>query len=480
MTHMKTALVCAGATLLTIFTAQAADLPSRKAAAVEYVRVCDAYGTGFYWIPGTDTCLKVGGRVRIEAWYTPARNAVVHRSTGTPAAPAGTFAAANGIDTTGWFARGILNMDARTQSAWGTVQTVFALRLAAATGLANAPFGYATSVFSAGNVGNATIEAAYIRFAGFTVGQAASSFFLIPPYQLHSLYNGGFPNGVRQFAYTASFGNGFSATLGLENRGDQILTSGVNTLGANPFTATAATAAPITPQHLPALVGNIRVDQAWGTLMASALVQENTGNFTNPALVNTAPQIRRTGWAIGGGARFNLPMIAAGDQIQFWANYGVGTLDYMYGLGLNGNFAMTTNFLGGFLRVDRDLTLYCINAACTAGGVEQTKAFGATALFTHYWTPSLRSYFVGTYVQVTPGSVTQNTAWATGGLSKAHLWNVAGSLFWSPVRNFDIGAELSYAKLTQSLPLSAPAGLGTLAQVSPSNWTTRVRVERTF
>ena len=482
MKPIKAALVGAGAILLPAAMAYGADLPSRKAAPAEYVRVCDAYGTGFYWIPGTDTCLKVGGRVRVEAWYTPAKNAVVHRSTAGGATVANTFISANGVDQNGWFARGIVNMDARTQSAWGTVQTVFALRLAAASGLSNAPFGYASSVFAAGNANNATIEAAYIRFAGFTVGQAASNFFLLPPYQYHSIYNGGFPNGVRQLTYTATFGNGFSANLALENRGDQILSSGVNTLGANPFTATAATAGPVA-QRLPALVGALRVDQSWGTVMVSALVQENTGTFGNAPLAvvgNAGPQVRRTGWAVGGGARIQLPMIAAGDHIQVWANYGVGVLDYIYGLGLNGNFAMTTNFLGGFLRVDRNLTLYCVNAACTITGVEQTKAFGAAVMFTHYWTPSLRSNFMGTYVQVTPGGVTQNTSWANGGLSKAHLWNVAGSLIWSPVRNFDLGVELSYAKLNQSLPLSVPAGLGTLAQVSPSNWTVRMRAERTF
>jgi hypothetical protein len=52
---------------LTVAGAQAADLPTRKAAPVEYVRICDAYGAGFFYIPGTDTCLKVGGLALFEA-----------------------------------------------------------------------------------------------------------------------------------------------------------------------------------------------------------------------------------------------------------------------------------------------------------------------------------------------------------------------------------------------------------------------------
>jgi len=33
---------------------------------VEYVRVCDAYGTGYFYIPGTETCLKVSGYIRFQ------------------------------------------------------------------------------------------------------------------------------------------------------------------------------------------------------------------------------------------------------------------------------------------------------------------------------------------------------------------------------------------------------------------------------
>ena len=44
--------------------AQAADSGSAKA--VEFVRVCTLYGAGFWYVPGTDTCLKVGGYLRAQ------------------------------------------------------------------------------------------------------------------------------------------------------------------------------------------------------------------------------------------------------------------------------------------------------------------------------------------------------------------------------------------------------------------------------
>ena len=53
-----------GAAGLAVQSAQAADLPV-KAKAIEYVKVCSLYGAGFYYIPGTDTCVKIGGHVRV-------------------------------------------------------------------------------------------------------------------------------------------------------------------------------------------------------------------------------------------------------------------------------------------------------------------------------------------------------------------------------------------------------------------------------
>jgi Porin subfamily len=53
-----------GATVLA--GARAADLPARQAAPIEYVRICDAYGAGFFYIPGTDTCFRAGGLALAE------------------------------------------------------------------------------------------------------------------------------------------------------------------------------------------------------------------------------------------------------------------------------------------------------------------------------------------------------------------------------------------------------------------------------
>src|SRR5918994_4284344 len=74
MKLVKSLLLGSAAGLAVVAGAQAADLPVRKAApVVEYVRVCSAYGVGFFFIPGTETCLRVSGRARAEYQYINSR-----------------------------------------------------------------------------------------------------------------------------------------------------------------------------------------------------------------------------------------------------------------------------------------------------------------------------------------------------------------------------------------------------------------------
>src|SRR5919201_2198795 len=68
MKVVKSLLLGTAATLIAVGGAQAADLPV-KAKAVEYVKVCSLYGAGFFYIPGTDTCIKLGGYLRADVTF---------------------------------------------------------------------------------------------------------------------------------------------------------------------------------------------------------------------------------------------------------------------------------------------------------------------------------------------------------------------------------------------------------------------------
>jgi len=68
MNIVKNLLLGTTAGFVAVAGAQAADMPV-KAKPVQSVKICSLYGDGFYYIPGTDTCIKMGGYVRVQAEY---------------------------------------------------------------------------------------------------------------------------------------------------------------------------------------------------------------------------------------------------------------------------------------------------------------------------------------------------------------------------------------------------------------------------
>src|ERR1700689_5211425 len=63
MTLMKSILLGSAAGIVAVASAQAADLPTRKAAPAEHVKICNVGGMAGFVIPGSDTCLKIGGYI---------------------------------------------------------------------------------------------------------------------------------------------------------------------------------------------------------------------------------------------------------------------------------------------------------------------------------------------------------------------------------------------------------------------------------
>src|SRR5437763_5534009 len=68
MKMVKSLLLGTAAGLVAVAGAQAADMPV-KAKPVEYVKICSLYGAGFFYIPGTDTCIKFGGYLRADVTF---------------------------------------------------------------------------------------------------------------------------------------------------------------------------------------------------------------------------------------------------------------------------------------------------------------------------------------------------------------------------------------------------------------------------
>jgi len=113
-------LLGSAAALVAVGGAQAADLPV-KAQPTQFVKICSLYGAGFYYVPGTDMCLKIGGWVRAEYAYGDNGNFAWGWANGN----------VNNRTTNNstWRTRGYITADARNQTEYGTVRGYLAVGL---------------------------------------------------------------------------------------------------------------------------------------------------------------------------------------------------------------------------------------------------------------------------------------------------------------------------------------------------------------
>src|SRR6516162_4116098 len=150
--------------------AQAADSGSAKA--VEFTKVCTLYGAGFWYVPGTDTCLKVGGYVRAQVGWNADGNEV---TIGAPDRLNGSLGGRFDRADTNFFgfrSRGVLSADARTQTEYGTLRSYM-----------NVGAQWTTSANGGGsnlpNPDTLFVSRAFVQFAGFSAGRIRSFFDII-------------------------------------------------------------------------------------------------------------------------------------------------------------------------------------------------------------------------------------------------------------------------------------------------------------
>lgn len=456
MTLMKSALLASATTLIAVASAQAADLPSKKAAPVSYVKICDAYGAGFFNIPGTDTCVKLGGYVRAEYQYVPGKDTknldgTVKQSKKDQA-------------ETGYEVRGRIDVDARTPTSMGPARTFVRLRGANTSGVRNVgptdrgSYGAAAPATSESSVTTLTVESVLVQWNGFTFGVAPENYAMMPAALYHANPWTGFPSGMKQIAYTAQLGGGLTATLALEDRRDFSYDS---TKYNRPETAAN-------------IVGNVRLDQAWGFAAVHAMVGNNS--VANADVNGTTGQKTYSAWAAGTTVSFKLPMISAGDQLWLNANYTDGLLGaILTGGGLSAvNKPANNRLLGGLLRVDTSLVGTGVGTGTLADPkvYDNTTGWNVGGQFTHYWAAQWRSNLVAGYIEFNPPTSKTANAWGKG-----QLQVYAASIIYSPVRDLDIGFEVEYANLKNKL--QNPASTSTVG-LSDSNLSFKFRVERAF
>ena len=254
-------------------TALSADLPQVAVEPIGYVATCDAFGAGYFQIPGKDTCLKLGGRVRVQA-------------------VSGNMANNNGLkDYHGdklseysMYSRSHLYLTSMTATEFGTIKTFF-------EGLYEWSGDEGEAEFLAGDayvqlgLGNASLlvgntESLFDGFIGYaalgTVSRNWSEYYMT---QAQLIY--GFDNGLSV---------GVSAENGYARGG---------------------------PANSIDFVGMAKIDQGWGSFRVSGgLHNKDSGGY---------------GFGVNATTAFNIP--TTGTELTFQATYADSAVTYLGGAG---------------------------------------------------------------------------------------------------------------------------------------------------
>jgi hypothetical protein len=524
----------------------------RKAAPVDYVRVCNVYGPGFFYVPGTDTCIRLGGRAMFE-----------YETGDIPSRVS---------DVSSFQATGRFIVDTRTATDFGLLRTFTRLDFSRASG--NAPlgtfgsgsaaraglkFGFAgpaggfPNFSGADTVGNrlqtGVAIMSYVQWGGLTAGRLQSFFDF---YMDNDTWFGIADSDLltQALAYTYSFGNGFSATLSIEDPKERqrypvaglspVTLGGINPsvptppftvtypFAFSPFAAPAVAGIPGFPgntgtisyvqrESIPDVVGVLRVDQGWGSAQVSGafhristvgatvvnLTPNNTltGLVVNPLVPTVSGgygTVTGNGWAIQGGVKIKLPMLAEGDTLYLEAAYSKGALAYA-------DSGFPAYYTGQAYAQGNGTTTATYDAVVgPTGRATLTPAYSAMISLEHYWTPTIRQGIFAGGVDVRySGSIRTAAGFAAGAACLACFGSVAlpngavynpfspqynggrqydigSNVIWSPVKSLDIGVEAFYFRNdVQHRQFDVNRGTGTLISAD-DNWRFRLRVLRDF
>jgi hypothetical protein len=456
MRPVKRVLLGSAAGIFTVVGAQAADLPT-KAQPVEYVKACSLYGAGFWYVPGTDTCIKIGAFARLQVGYGAGGGGTFAGGSNTQP---GTGDFGGALDrTTNMFnfqTRGAVSFDMRQQTEYGTLRSYIDVGASVQSnpggyggGATTAPLGPTQSY------GQTTVymDRAFLQFAGFTAGRIRSFFDMVNPgaYSIASQRFSGDTGavGITGIAYTWQFGGGLSASLSLEDGGFGTGGRGRSTINLAGGSAPIGLSDVTSPFGLDTVwpdnkgqqffdpVFNLRLDQTWGFVGASFALHDASGgyygsgfNCNTPSPVglggadtglcgnnnvppNSSPPVPGTptppnanalsghptdkyGWASSVGFTIVNAFGLPGDSLGAQAVYSEGAIGY--NTTAWGPYAIygSGNNMGMSYLVDGVFN--------TNTPVELTRNWSAVAYYEHVWSPQWRTSIYGGLLGTSFGS----------------------------------------------------------------------------
>ena len=406
--------------LAAVAGAQAADLPVAKAAPVEYVRVCSTYGAGFFYIPGTETCLRVGGRVRAEFGYVEPDD--------------------REDDAIGFRARGRIQLDARTATAYGLLRTFVRFEMTRNTGV------YGNDPTSP------NVDQAFIQFGGLTAGRVVSMFDNsdLPTGHFGTLRFSDAPN-VNLFAYTFSFGNGFSATLSAEE-------GRYGTFVDLPLAEAG--------QRMPDVVANLKYAGTWGSFQVSGALHQQRSNILTPTnlplqvpavFIGTIPDTEY-GWAVTAQGSINLPARPLVTPC--------------------GSLRPTLTALSA---TSASARAQASPASAACGRTSTSLMPSSTPMAKSRRAKAGRSPVVCVTTGPRPSVRTCSAPMLTSRTTARcgidfNEWRAGTNLIWSPVAGLDLGVEVMYSRIDTDVPFLFSGRLDDLDDA----WEGRLRVQRDF
>jgi hypothetical protein len=362
----------------------------------------------------------------------------------------------------------------------------------------------------------------FMQFAGFTFGKSASAYATpwhgYPGNNSSNLLGGhDTVTGVSNIQYTAQFGNGVSGTIGLDdptvfNRTSvyNLATGGTSIASLNAVGTAAQNA--YAGVQAPDVVGNIRIDQAWGLFQISAAAHEVDASYNNltGGLPNNLSEISghpETKWGGSVMGALNIKNIPTGpgDDIKIDASYAKGdTKNVIATSGASPSFAMFSGSGRAYQSVGFGATTDAVYLPASAGGdgsLHLTEAWGVRGAYNHNWDPYWSSSLFGSASWVRYDG-TAKTAYcnsyvaSTGGMAAKSadfscnpdfaVFQVGAITRWTPVKNLTFSAEVMYTRLdqnftgTSTLTPSAPKPTAVYEYKDQDTVSFNVRAQRNF
>ena len=326
---LKTLLLGSAAAMLAVSGANAADAVIAEPEAVEYVRVCDTYGSGFFYIPGTETCLRISGYARVEYIYT---TEVQFDANGLGVVGIGDDLDGDGFQDTRSEGRGVyrarVNFDARNETDYGTLRSQIRFQ---------------GSGDASGDAG-VGVDRALITLGGLQFGYSDAFFTTHHGYGWQKAANDGFYTYdqaiMLQYTYAA---NGFSATIGVQ---DSVGATG------------GVTPAAVFGSENPDIYAGIAYSGSWGRVAGSVISDGFSDDLAwkVSADINVIEGLGIHGWYANDGG-----------NTRFVTGYQSAAVEYEFGVDVNYQINSELNVWVGYSAFD--------------GGIHEGSAFAVGAIW---------------------------------------------------------------------------------------------------